>query len=314
MFEICEQIYNNLTVIMCIAAFVIVGLYSLRENLSKPHPNSYHEGIFSLVAIIVFLYFSFGWFIFDFCFYVPEGKYRVHVEVTSSSGSYTLPADIERYYEDKEYFYHDETKLQHIAHLGITRLYWPNGGYIYSDDGPIEISFGESTSFIAQDEREYIVFLPTAAYQELNLSITEKLFPSVSATIGLVIQILILYQCVIFVIYIHKQSKSNLKLLDYYNVEFTRRFSQYSHPYTQRPITSIQEYLDALDSAKEKRCIITKNKRNVWQLEYEFSQRFGDKVNPNTRKYVTSIQDYLDAIDAQRKISMQNYHQRGSTL
>ena len=89
------------------------------------------------------------------------------------------------------------------------------------------------------------------------------------------------------------------RLLFYYNAEFARRFSGYCHPYTNKPITSVQEYLDALESRQLHRIIVTNRVLSLEELQSLFAEKFCNYKNPRTGKAIQGISDYLEAMDEQ---------------
>ena len=87
------------------------------------------------------------------------------------------------------------------------------------------------------------------------------------------------------------------KDLSYYNSEFKKRFGDCKHPYTGKMIETAQEYLDAVDSQRLKKCVITEKKLSVKELNDLFKDRFKDIPNIE----ILSMDDYLKAVDEHAK-------------
>lgn len=99
-------------------------------------------------------------------------------------------------------------------------------------------------------------------------------------------------------------SEEKARLLSYYDAEFTRRFGAVVHPYTRKPIESVQEYLDALESQETHRCIITKNKLTLDELQDIFAEKFKTYRKPRSGGNICGISDYLDAMEEQRQLGV----------
>lgn len=89
--------------------------------------------------------------------------------------------------------------------------------------------------------------------------------------------------------------------LAYYDAEFERRFSKFTHPYTHKNITSVQDYLDALESSQLNRSVVTQRKLSLDELQEIFAEKFKGCINVRTGQKVRSIGDFLEAIDEQKR-------------
>ena len=99
-------------------------------------------------------------------------------------------------------------------------------------------------------------------------------------------------------------SEEKARLLSYYNAEFTRQFGGVVHPYTKKPIKSVQEYLDALESQETHRCIITKNTLTLDELQDIFAEKFKTYRKPKSGGNICGISDYLEAMEEQRQLGV----------
>ena len=87
------------------------------------------------------------------------------------------------------------------------------------------------------------------------------------------------------------------KDLSYYNSEFKKRFGDCKHPYTWKMIETAQEYLDAVDSQRLQKRVITEKKLSVKELNDLFKDRFKDIPNIE----ILNMDDYLKALDEHAK-------------
>lgn len=101
-------------------------------------------------------------------------------------------------------------------------------------------------------------------------------------------------------------TEDETKLLAYYDAEFARRFARFRHPYTQKPITSVQDYLDAMESMQTHRSIITERALSLAELQAIFAEKFKNYKNLRTGNNIRDIGDYLEAIDEQTRIDKIN--------
>lgn len=98
-------------------------------------------------------------------------------------------------------------------------------------------------------------------------------------------------------------SEEEARLLQYYDAEFARRYCRFKHPYTHKPITSVQEYLDALESMQLHRSVVTDRTLSLPELQKIFAEKFGNCKNPRTGNAIQGISDYLEAMDEQTRLN-----------
>lgn len=80
--------------------------------------------------------------------FIPLGTYCYNVAITTPSGTYTVPAEIERVLVDVD---EDTTRPE----FHINRIYWPNGGYFDFEDFN-EVEIGKTTSCYAIQEEDFV--------------------------------------------------------------------------------------------------------------------------------------------------------------
>lgn len=88
--------------------------------------NQLCDAISPLTIIICSIIAIYLWHI-EIRDFIPLGTYCYNVEITTSSGTYTVPAEIERILVDVD---EDNTRPE----FHIKRIYWPNGGYFDFED------------------------------------------------------------------------------------------------------------------------------------------------------------------------------------
>jgi len=93
------------------------------------------------------------------------------------------------------------------------------------------------------------------------------------------------------------------KPISYYNKEFAKRFSSYTHPYTGKKITTAQEYLYAIKSQAAKKWIKNDCFLSVQELNTEFELFFQDVVLPDGLS-VHDMDDYLREYDLNQFMSI----------
>lgn len=89
-----------------------------------------------------------------------------------------------------------------------------------------------------------------------------------------------------------KEDKQQKKIA-YYNTEFKKRFGHCKHPYTAKPIETVQEYIDAVCSTRQNRSIITNRKVTINELNKQISMLFSDYFGYS----ISNMDDYLKAFD-----------------
>ena len=87
------------------------------------------------------------------------------------------------------------------------------------------------------------------------------------------------------------------KNLDYYNTEFKKRFGEYVHPYTKKPITTVQDYFDAIDSSDAKRCIVTERILTLDELQKIVKDKMAGVDAPGIDGDIQNLDDFLKALD-----------------
>lgn len=87
------------------------------------------------------------------------------------------------------------------------------------------------------------------------------------------------------------------KDLEYYNTEFKKRFGGYVHPYTKKPITTVQDYFDAIDSSDAKRCIVTERTLTLEELQIIVKDKMAGVDAPGIDGDIQNLDDFLIALD-----------------
>lgn len=88
--------------------------------------------------------------------------------------------------------------------------------------------------------------------------------------------------------------------LAHYDKVFVETFPNMKNPYTNEPIKSVQDYIDAIDSENAKRAIKTERKLTIEEIDKIFEQKYGDQGFHYIGRRILCVEDFLEAIAAMR--------------
>lgn len=100
------------------------------------------------------------------------------------------------------------------------------------------------------------------------------------------------------IVFLKFYPENELGIVDY---DFKKIFGQYSHPYTQKPISSAQDYLDAVSSQAAGTSIVTEEILSLEEVDAEYAAKYGNSANPATGKPIRSAADFVAAYKSQKR-------------
>lgn len=100
-----------------------------------------------------------------------------------------------------------------------------------------------------------------------------------------------------FIVYLKFYPQDELAIVDH---DFKRLFGQFAHPITKQPISSAQEYLDAVSTQSTGMSVVTDRELSLEEIDKKYAEAYGGTSNPRTGKPIGSAADFIDAYKCQR--------------
>lgn len=100
-----------------------------------------------------------------------------------------------------------------------------------------------------------------------------------------------------FIVYLKYYPQDELAIVDH---DFKRMFGQFSHPITKQPISSAQDYLDAVSTQSTGVSVVTDRDLTLQEIDRKYAEAYGSTTNPRTGKPISSAADFIDAYKCQR--------------